>query len=586
MPKKHPTSRRKPVPSLEELSPSYPLRNRTKTLAASISAPILTTPVSGGRDEKIQTPGTGETEGSRWRGSLEDVVMRRMRGMGKRIQRIQGYANQNPTLLNADQRKAVGTLPVLQGIYKELSELARHSSQDPNGSSKKRQKEAEKEAKEEGERLAFEQMEQYQDCERLVPRPPSRNESGSGMIDADLELVDQFLGMQEQEENEDSPIQFLQTDELKYPLPTIHVEQDQPTTDDLPQLATRHSLPIVNRPMPSPTASLKHLNPPGQVPHPSPLTMETLDRSAHSARTARAGRFSFNSQSQRTFDWTENMAGSVLTRHLSAEAVIPYQILDRASQSHISTHDGQTLRSVPPSFQYEASQTSKNVQLTPSQHSPNTPTEVSSAPPARKFTKTERDDKSDKGNVDGVQGASRAPALKTPPDAILQRLGSPFQLAQAEQRGRERHTRPVVDEDGFEKVGKRYVTTPRKSRWTGGPLRPQGKEKSGGMDVEGSTSGLAGHAAGSNEGEVKEWRRRKSPSRRRSTGKRGEVGKHEMDETVPPVPALPEERRWGLQTGTDGGFVGMAQRLDLTKRDKAEMVRAGRGRGTPRGQAV
>ncbi|RXK41866.1 hypothetical protein M231_00865 [Tremella mesenterica] len=556
MPKKHPTSRRKPVPSLEELSPSYPLRNRTKTLAASISAPILTTPVSGGRDEHIQTPGTGETEGSRWRGSLEDVVMRRMRGMGKRIQRIQGYANQNPTLLNPDQRKAVGTLPVLQGIYKELSELARHSSQDPNGSSKKRQKEAEKEAKEEGERLAFEQMEQYQ---------------------------------------------------------TIHVEQDQPTTDDLPQLATRHSLPIVNRPMPSPTASLKHLNPPGQVPHPSPLTMETLDRSAHSARTARAGRFSFNSQSQRTFDWTENMAGSVLTRHLSAEAVIPYQILDRASQSHISTHDGQTLRSVPPSFQYEASQTSKNVQLTPSQHSPNTPTEVSSAPPARKFTKTERDDKSDKGNVDGVQGASRAPALKTPPDAILQRLGSPFQLAQAEQRGRERHTRPVVDEDGFEKVGKRYVTTPRKSRWTGGPLRPQGKEKSGGMDVEGSTSGLAGHAAGSNEGEVKEWRRRKSvskpvevtdrvvsiagasgeertgkidqPSRRRSTGKRGEVGKHEMDETVPPVPALPKERRWGLQTGTDGGFVVTAQRLDLTKRDKGEVVRGGKGRDTPRSQA-
>ncbi|KAL7419328.1 hypothetical protein Q5752_006166 [Cryptotrichosporon argae] len=71
------------------------------------------------------TPAAGDDKADKARGIVEDVIVRRLRPLNKKIQRIRAYTDQDLASLNADQRKAVASLPELEGRSRELEELSK-----------------------------------------------------------------------------------------------------------------------------------------------------------------------------------------------------------------------------------------------------------------------------------------------------------------------------------------------------------------------------------------------------------------------------------------------------------------------------
>ncbi|KAI9632245.1 uncharacterized protein MKK02DRAFT_30112 [Dioszegia hungarica] len=66
----------------------------------------------------------GKQESSgRIRGPVEEVIAKRVRTLGKKIQRFRAYAAQPADKLNADQRAAIASLPVLEAQSRELEDL-------------------------------------------------------------------------------------------------------------------------------------------------------------------------------------------------------------------------------------------------------------------------------------------------------------------------------------------------------------------------------------------------------------------------------------------------------------------------------
>ncbi|WVR04121.1 hypothetical protein IAU60_001120 [Kwoniella sp. DSM 27419] len=62
---------------------------------------------------------------SKGKGPVEEVIAKRMRQLSKKLQRFRGYAAQPHDSLNADQRSGVASLPMLEGVYKELEDLTK-----------------------------------------------------------------------------------------------------------------------------------------------------------------------------------------------------------------------------------------------------------------------------------------------------------------------------------------------------------------------------------------------------------------------------------------------------------------------------
>ncbi|WVO14746.1 hypothetical protein L204_102384 [Cryptococcus depauperatus] len=59
------------------------------------------------------------------RGPVEEVVAKRMKALGKKLQRFKAYASQPEGSLNADQKAGVASLPTLKSVFKELEELSK-----------------------------------------------------------------------------------------------------------------------------------------------------------------------------------------------------------------------------------------------------------------------------------------------------------------------------------------------------------------------------------------------------------------------------------------------------------------------------
>ncbi|KIR27050.1 hypothetical protein I307_04879 [Cryptococcus deuterogattii 99/473] len=59
------------------------------------------------------------------RGPAEEVVAKRLKALGKKLQRFRGYASQKPETLNTDQKAGLASLPALEGTVKELEELSK-----------------------------------------------------------------------------------------------------------------------------------------------------------------------------------------------------------------------------------------------------------------------------------------------------------------------------------------------------------------------------------------------------------------------------------------------------------------------------
>ncbi|KAK8861248.1 hypothetical protein IAR55_002067 [Kwoniella newhampshirensis] len=71
-------------------------------------------------------PGTTSVGGpGKEKGPVEEVIAKRMRTLGKKIQRFKGYAEKPPSTLNNDQRAAIAALPNLEGTYRELEDLSK-----------------------------------------------------------------------------------------------------------------------------------------------------------------------------------------------------------------------------------------------------------------------------------------------------------------------------------------------------------------------------------------------------------------------------------------------------------------------------
>ncbi|WVQ77430.1 hypothetical protein IAR50_007116 [Cryptococcus sp. DSM 104548] len=59
------------------------------------------------------------------RGPVEELIHKRTKALGKKIQRFKAYASQKPEQLNEDQKSGLASLPQLEGIYKELEDLSK-----------------------------------------------------------------------------------------------------------------------------------------------------------------------------------------------------------------------------------------------------------------------------------------------------------------------------------------------------------------------------------------------------------------------------------------------------------------------------
>ncbi|WVF67061.1 hypothetical protein IAT40_001805 [Kwoniella sp. CBS 6097] len=81
----------------------------------------LSAPVSSEATDVVTAP----ADGSKEKGPVEEVIAKRMRQLGKKIQRIRGYAAQPHDKLNADQKSALASLPQYEGVYREFEDLSK-----------------------------------------------------------------------------------------------------------------------------------------------------------------------------------------------------------------------------------------------------------------------------------------------------------------------------------------------------------------------------------------------------------------------------------------------------------------------------
>ncbi|GFZ42932.1 hypothetical protein JCM24511_00650 [Saitozyma sp. JCM 24511] len=112
------------------------------------------------------TPQVVEEEGvGKSKGPVEEVIAKRARQLAKKLQRFRAYAAQSPETLNADQRSAIATLPVLESAYNELQELIKPGGPvevaELNESAKLRA--ARDEAVKSAESVAASRVSEYQD---------------------------------------------------------------------------------------------------------------------------------------------------------------------------------------------------------------------------------------------------------------------------------------------------------------------------------------------------------------------------------------------------------------------------------------
>ncbi|ODN77023.1 hypothetical protein L202_05569 [Cryptococcus amylolentus CBS 6039] len=68
----------------------------------------------------VETPRPREN-----RGPVEELIYKRTKALGKKIQRFKAYASQKPESLNADQKSGLASLPQLEGIYRELEDISK-----------------------------------------------------------------------------------------------------------------------------------------------------------------------------------------------------------------------------------------------------------------------------------------------------------------------------------------------------------------------------------------------------------------------------------------------------------------------------
>ncbi|KAK4689207.1 hypothetical protein P7C73_g901, partial [Tremellales sp. Uapishka_1] len=67
-----------------------------------------------------------ETKNSK-KGPVEEMIAKRLRLLGKKIQRFKTYSSQAPETLNNDQRAALASLPILEGAWKELDDVMKYT---------------------------------------------------------------------------------------------------------------------------------------------------------------------------------------------------------------------------------------------------------------------------------------------------------------------------------------------------------------------------------------------------------------------------------------------------------------------------
>ncbi|KAI0081860.1 hypothetical protein K474DRAFT_1655725 [Panus rudis PR-1116 ss-1] len=84
-------------------------------------APQLTVQPS----ESVAGPATPLAEGSHKASPLVDMLNKRIKATNKKITRIQSYSTTPVEKLNDDQKRSLKTLPILEGIHKELEEVRR-----------------------------------------------------------------------------------------------------------------------------------------------------------------------------------------------------------------------------------------------------------------------------------------------------------------------------------------------------------------------------------------------------------------------------------------------------------------------------
>ncbi|WVQ92166.1 hypothetical protein IAS59_005974 [Cryptococcus gattii] len=95
------------------------------------------------------------------RGPAEEVVAKRLKALGKKLQRFRGYASQKPETLNADQKAGLASLPALEGTVKELEELSKQIEYVELEQSGKA-RELKDQAKKDAEAYGLAQVEQFQ----------------------------------------------------------------------------------------------------------------------------------------------------------------------------------------------------------------------------------------------------------------------------------------------------------------------------------------------------------------------------------------------------------------------------------------
>ncbi|THH30929.1 hypothetical protein EUX98_g3250 [Antrodiella citrinella] len=96
--------------------------------AGSVANQLLSQP------EEIPEATTPILDGANKNSPLAEMVSKRMKATNKKILRIQSYSTNPPEKLNDDQKRTLKTLPVLEGIYKELEEVKKaieqHEAED------------------------------------------------------------------------------------------------------------------------------------------------------------------------------------------------------------------------------------------------------------------------------------------------------------------------------------------------------------------------------------------------------------------------------------------------------------------------
>ncbi|WWC87609.1 uncharacterized protein L201_002499 [Kwoniella dendrophila CBS 6074] len=118
------------IPGAALPTSSKPKRNKKKLSAKAND--VIATPEAEAHGattapaaEEPAITGNDINRGSREKGPVEEVITKRIRQLGKKIQRFKGYVSQPHDSLNADQKSAINSLPTLESIYKELEDLAK-----------------------------------------------------------------------------------------------------------------------------------------------------------------------------------------------------------------------------------------------------------------------------------------------------------------------------------------------------------------------------------------------------------------------------------------------------------------------------